>query len=273
VPTGSRWISPHTPHLNAGSQVSRIALLGDVHANLPALEAVLDHASQQGAFSLWNTGDFVGYGPFPEEVVRRLVEVKALSVIGNYDLKVLKVPKRKDKWNKTKHPQKWLAFKWAYEQLSKESRQYLKTVPKELRFVEGGKHILMTHASQASIEEALTPDTLQERLEELLELSAADGQARADLILFGHSHVPFTRRVEGAWFVNPGSVGRPDDGDPRASYAVLTFEEGSFAAEHFRVAYDVERSVAAIQAHGLPEAFAQMLIQGRDLESILKFEE
>jgi putative phosphoesterase len=248
--------------------MSRIALLGDVHANLPALDAVLEHAGGQGASAVWNTGDFVGYGPFPEEVVRRLVEIQAPSVIGNYDLKVLKVPKRKEKWKKTKHPQKWLAFKWAYEQLSKESRQYLKTVPRELRFVEGGKRVLMTHASQASIEEALTPETPPARFQELLELSAAGGQTRADLVLFGHSHVPFARQVEQAFFVNPGSVGRPDDGDPRASYAMLTFEEDNFMVEHFRVAYDVERSVAAIRAHGLPEIFAQMLIQGRELEAV-----
>ena len=247
----------------------KIALLGDVHANLPALEAVLEHARQQGAGAAWNTGDFVGYGPFPEEVVQRLMQENALSVIGNYDLKVLKVPKRRGKWSTTKHPQKWLAFQWAYERLSKESRQYLKSLPKEIRFQEGGLSLLLTHASPASIEEALTPDTPQARLRELLEMTASGGETRADAILFGHSHVPFTRRVEGAWFVNPGSVGRPDDGDPRAAYAVLTVGEGEFTVELIRVAYDVARSVAAIRAYGLPEAFARMLLQGRDLEAVL----
>lgn len=248
----------------------KVALLGDVHANLPALEAVLEHASHQGAWTVWNTGDFIGYGPFPEESIWRLVEVQALSVIGNYDLKVLKVPKRKDKWNKTKHPQKWLAFRWAYEQLSEQSRGYLKSLPRQVRLQESGLEMLLTHASPASIEEALTPATPEERLQALMEMTASGESRRVDALLFGHSHMPFARRVEAAWFVNPGSVGRPDDGDPRAAYAVLTIEEGSLAVEHYRVAYDVERSVEATRALGLPEAFAQMLIQGRDLESVLE---
>ena len=66
-----------------------VALIGDVHANLPALEAVLDHAAGQGVDAVWNVGDFVGYGAFPDEVVRRLRREGVLSIVGNYDLKVL----------------------------------------------------------------------------------------------------------------------------------------------------------------------------------------
>lgn len=250
--------------------MGKIALLGDVHANLPALQAVLEHAGEQGAGEVWNTGDFVGYGPFPEESVQRLREVQAVSVIGNYDLKVLKVPKRQDKWNKSKQPQKWLAFRWAYEHLSPESRAYFKSLPRQARLQAGGKRILLSHAGPASIEEVLTPQTPEKRLRELLEMTAAKNEPPVEALVFGHSHLPFTRRVQGAWFINPGSVGRPDDGDPRAAYAVLTAGEGEFTVEHFRVEYDLERSVAAIRAHGLPEAFAQMLLQGRELEGVLE---
>ena len=111
----------------------KIALIGDVHANLPALEAVLAHAHQQGVEAIWNLGDFLGYGAFPDEVVVRLRAEGALSIIGNYDLKVLKFPKRKEKWDKSKHPQKYLAFQWAYEHLSKESRKYLRSLPEEIQ--------------------------------------------------------------------------------------------------------------------------------------------
>jgi diadenosine tetraphosphatase ApaH/serine/threonine PP2A family protein phosphatase len=73
-----------------------------------------------------------------------------------------------------------------------------------------------------------------------------------------------------AWFINTGSVGRPDDGDPRACYAILSIGRDLFQVEHYRVAYDIARAVQAIQINGLPEEFAQMHIQGRDLESVIE---
>jgi putative phosphoesterase len=242
----------------------RVALIGDVHANLPALEAVLAHAREGGATRIWNIGDFVGYGPFPDEVVRRLRREGAISIVGNYDLKVLKFKKKQDKWRTSKRPEKWLAFKWAYEHLSKESRMYLRSLSPELRMRVAGRRILLTHASPASNEEHLTPDTPTERLRELA------GMADADLVICGHSHQPFTRQVQGVWFINTGSVGRPDDGNPRATYAILTIEPDVFEVRHYRVEYDVARVVAAIRDEGLPEAFAQMLMQGNNLDMVAK---
>jgi putative phosphoesterase len=242
----------------------RVALIGDVHANLPALEAVLDHAREQGATRIWNIGDFVGYGAFPDEVVGRLRREEAISIVGNYDLKVLKFKKKQDKWRTSKRPEKWLAFKWAYEHLSKESRMYLRSLSPEIRMRVAGRRILLTHASPASNEEHLTPDTPTKRLRELA------GMADADLVICGHSHQPFTRQVQGVWFINTGSVGRPDDGDPRAAYAILTIEPDVFEVRHYRVEYDVARAVAAIRDRGLPEAFAQMLLQGNNLDVAAK---
>lgn len=242
----------------------KIALVGDVHANLPALESVLEHARQQEVEAIWNIGDFVGYGPFPDEVIKRLRKSGAVSIAGNYDLKVLRFPKKKKKWRKSKMPRKWLAFKWAYKNLSKKSRKYLRSLPRERRLEQDGKSVLLTHGSPASNEEPLTPDTPEERLVELAEI------AQADIIVCGHSHKAFTHRAAGATFINTGSVGRPDDGDPRAAYAILAFDAGGFAVEHFRLEYDIDRAVAAVREAGLPEAFAQMLIAGVDLVTILE---
>jgi putative phosphoesterase len=242
----------------------KVALLGDVHANLPALEAVLAHARQQGAEALWNIGDFVGYGAFPEQSVQLLRKEGALSVVGNYDLKVLDFPQKKKKWKRSKRTEKYLAFRWAYDNLSEESRRYLGSLPREIRLEVEGRRVLLIHASPASIEEHLYPDTTTDRLRELAHL------AEADMIIFGHSHRAFARQVDGVWFINTGSVGRPDDGDPRACYAFLRIEAESLEVRHFRVAYDVERAVAAIRANGLPRAFAQMMRQGYDLDTVLE---
>ncbi|MDY7079102.1 MAG: metallophosphoesterase family protein [Chloroflexota bacterium] len=240
----------------------KVALIGDVHANLPALEAVLAHIREQNIAKIWHVGDFVGYGAFPDQVVQRLRKENVLSIIGNYDLKVLQFKQKKKKWRKKKQPQKYLAFEWAYENLSKKNRKYLRFLSKEIRVKVKGRRILLTHGSPASNDEPLTPDTSEKRLRELARI------ARADVVICGHSHQPFVRQVDDVWFINTGSVGRPDDGDPRACYAVLQFGSKQIQVQHHRVEYDVERAVAAIHEHKLPEAFAQMIIQGRSLDKI-----
>ena len=241
----------------------KVALIGDVHANLPALEAVLEHVRQHGVETIWNVGDFVGYGAFPNQVVKRLRKENALSIVGNYDLKVLRFKKKKNKWRKKKHPDKFLAFQWAFENLSKKNRKYLRSLPREIRLPVEGWRILLTHGSPASDAEHLTPDTPKKRLRELAQM------ANVDAIICGHSHQPFARQVDDVRFVNTGSVGRPDDGDPRACYAILYLGPKRFQVHHYRVEYDVEKAVAAIRKHGLPEAFAQMALQGRALDAVL----
>lgn len=242
-----------------------IGLIGDIHANLPALEAVFAHATLNGVQEFWNIGDFVGYNAFPEESVRFIQQhANVTSIIGNYDLKVLKIEKKREKWSATKAPEKMLSFEWTYEQLSNESKSYLDALPEQREIPIEGRRVLLTHGSPASHDEHLLPGTPVERMRELA------GMTDANVIIFGHSHVPFARMVEGKWFINTGSVGRPDDGDPRAAYAILSLEEGDLEVVHFRIPYDIERAVEAIRRAGLPEDFAQMIRQGRNLDSIQK---
>jgi putative phosphoesterase len=241
----------------------KVALIGDVHANLPALEVVVTHARSQGVDAIWNTGDLVGYGAFPDSVVRRLWHENSLSILGNYDLKVLKFKNKHQKWRKSKHPLKFQAFGWAYEQLTKKSRRYLRSLPREKRFESGGKRILLTHGSPVSSKEPLTPNTPEVRLRELAQI------AQVDVILCGHSHQPFARDVDDVWFINPGSVGRPDDGDPRTGYAVIDLAADHLQIAHHRLEYDVKRAVTEIRERGLPEAFAQMTLHGHPLDQVI----
>ena len=240
----------------------RIALIGDVHANLHALEAVLLHATDHGTRAIWNVGDFVGYGAFPNEVIDLLRRLKAVSIIGNYDQKALKVKKMQAKWASKKIPEKWLAFNWAYQHLSASNRRYLKNLPEQERLKVKGWKINLVHGSPASIDEHLTPDTPEARLNELAEM------ANADVIICGHSHQPFARWIGDVLFINTGSVGRPDDGDPRATYAILKIKRKMVEVVHYRVEYDVAQAANAIRAKQLPEVFAQMLLQGRSLEEV-----
>lgn len=241
----------------------RVALIGDVHANLPALDAVLEHAESQAVEAIWNVGDFVGYNAFPEEVVQRLRAEGAISVVGNYDLKVLKFPKKKAKWRAKKRPEKYMAFKWAYKSLSEQSRAYLSSLPRDVRLEVAGRRVMLTHGSPSSVSEHLYVDTPEERLLELA------GIAQADVIVVGHSHIAFSRQVDDVWFTNTGSVGRQDDGDPRAAYAVMDLDDGEVKVWHHRIDYDIEVATAAIRQAGLPRAFEEMVRQGRKLDWIL----
>jgi putative phosphoesterase len=242
----------------------KVAIIGDIHANLPALEAVLAHARAQGVEAIWNVGDFVGYGPFPDEVIQLLRRDYALSTSGSYDRKVLRFKKRKKKWRREKKLEKYLACQWAYERLSKKNRRYLRFLSREIRMKVQTRRVFVTHTSPGSGKKSLTADTPAKHLGEMAR------EARADIIVCGHSHQAFVRQVEHAWFINPGSVGQPRDGDPRASYALLQITPDDIQVDPYRLEYDMDALVTAMRSHNLPEAFVQMALQGRDLDAILE---
>lgn len=242
-------------------------MLSDVHANLPALEAVLGHGRERDVDAVWNAGDTVGYGAFPNEVIERLRHEKTATILGNYDGKVLRFPERQKTWRRKKPAQKFLAFQWAHQTLTKESFRYLSTRSDQVEMDLPGRHVLLTHGSPASPRKHLTSEAPRVRLSELT------SAAGCDIVVCGHSHRAFVCEVEDVLFINPGSVGRPDDGDPRASYAIADFDglaTRKVEVRHYRVSYDVERAAAAVRKEGLPEAFAQMAILGLALDEALE---
>ena len=233
----------------------KIAVLSDIHANLQALEKVISDAEARGINVFVNAGDSVGFGACPNEVVELLCEKNVLSILGNYDIEVIE-GKAKAKGEKN------LALKFARKELAKSCECYLYSLPRELRFEVAGKKMLVTHGSPESIEEHIFHDTPDERLKILADT------AKADLIIVGHSHEQFWRQANEACFVNPGSVGRPGDGNPQAAYAILSFNP--FKVDLIRLDYDVEAAADALRKKGLPESFAQMLLRGVSLDTIIK---
>lgn len=231
---------------------AKIAVISDIHGNLPALEAVVADAHAGGAEEIWNLGDCLGYVPFPTQVLELLKREKAVSIIGNYDLKVLSFPREARAWKANKKRCKYVAFRCNYESLKKKDRKYLKSLPEQLRLTRCGMKVLLTHGSADSIEEPLGPQTPLTRLRELA------GSCHADVIACGHSHAPFDRKIAATHFVNPGSVGIPHGNSLSARYAVLDFTEHALFVRHRKVEYDVERAKRAIHAAKQPKELAEL---------------
>jgi putative phosphoesterase len=252
--TGLTITGKKTKQLLANPQV-KIGVMSDVHANLQAIERIFEDAEGRGTEIFLNAGDSIGFGPYPNEVIEMLCEKNVLSILGNYDLEVME-SKAKAKGEKK------IAFEFAKKELAKSCEYYLRSLPYELRLEVAGKKLFVTHGSPQSIDEHIYHDTPVERLKTL-----ADA-AKADVIIVGHSHDQFMREANGFCFVNPGSAGRPGDGNPQTAYAILSFNP--FNVELIRLDYDVTAAADALRKKGLPESFAQMLLRGVSLETIIE---
>jgi putative phosphoesterase len=241
----------------------KVAVIADIHANLPGLEAVLTHAREQDVKAIWNTGDIVGYGSYPEEVIECLRREGVLSTIGSYDYQVLRFKKRRERLRKKERKEEFVALEWAYEQISKKSRKYLRFLSQEMRMTVKGRRVVLTHGCPGDADESIDPDEPQEFLAQLAR------KVEADLIVCGRTHEPYACEAEGTWFINPGSAGLPVDGDPRASYAIVQIGTEEIQVKHHRVGYNVEQLLGDMRKKGLPEAFTEMFRQGRDLKTVL----
>jgi predicted phosphodiesterase len=245
----------------------RYALISDIHANLPALEAVLADIDEQTCDATYHVGDLVGYAPWPNEVVALLVERGISGVSGNYDsttgldYKHCGCRYEDPRQEALSHR----SFEWTKAACSATTRQLLAALPFRIDL-----HPLGGHASGPQIVLVHGTPTLntvywhESRSDEFcLKMAELAGLKAGDVIAFGHTHLPWHRVVDGIHFVNTGSVGRPKDGDSRAGYTLVNVEgDGAIAAQHVRVAYDVSRASAGIRASDLPDEFAWYLESG-----------
>jgi predicted phosphodiesterase len=243
----------------------KIALISDIHANLPALEAVLADIDRADVDAIHHLGDLVGYAPWPNEVIELLAQRGITGVSGNYDSTVATAYDHCG--CRYEDPaQEALAhrsYEWTLEHTTPASKQRLAALPFRLDLRPQGGHasgptITLVHG-------APTLNTLYwtaDRSDDFCRQMAERVRARSgDMIAFGHTHLSWHRMVDDIHFVNTGSVGRPKDGDPRAEYVVV--EVGSpMTVEFRRVEYDVERAAQGILASDLPDEFAEFLRRG-----------
>jgi predicted phosphodiesterase len=245
----------------------RYALISDIHANLPALDAVLaDLAARAGVDATFHLGDLVGYAPWPDEVVSRLREAHIAGVAGNYDSTVAThAPHCGCRYEDPRQEElSHLSYAWTLAHTSAASKAWLGTLPfrVDLRPLGGhasGPTVILLHGNQV----LNTVYVHAERSDDfLLKMDAAVGARAGDVVCFGHTHVPWHRVVKGVHYVNTGSVGRPKDGDPRAGYVLLDVSSSGVAVEIVRVSYDVEAAARGIVQSTLPAEFAEYLRRG-----------
>jgi predicted phosphodiesterase len=245
----------------------RYALISDIHANLPALEAVLDHiAEQPNIDATYHIGDLVGYAPWPNETVALLRSRGIEGVAGNYDSTVAADYKHCGcKYEDARQEElSHLSFAWTKQHTSAETKQMLGALPFRLDVKPNGGHaagpsVVLVHGTP-------TLNTLywtEDRPDSFcLQMASLAGAKAGDVIAFGHTHLPWHRLVDGIHFVNTGTVGRPKDGDWRAGYTTVEFRDGDVCVEFARLDYDVEKAIRAIQASDLPDDFAEILRTG-----------
>jgi len=241
---------------------TRLAIFSDIHANLPAMEVVKEHMEGGRFDAVYCLGDIGGYAAQPNEVQQLIMAMGCPTVLGNYDEGV--GFDREDCGCHYTTPfdieMSERSFRWTRRHTSEENKAWLRSLPREIRLEAEGLRVLLCHGSPRSTTEYL----FENRSEGFLRQFTAGGKhdARADVIVFGHTHVPYHRVVAGVHFVNTGSVGRPKDGDPRAGYCLLTLDAGRVVVEQTRLPYDVEAACARLLQAGLPPCFADYLRSG-----------
>jgi putative phosphoesterase len=233
---------------------TRIAIFSDLHGNSAATEAVLAAIDAEAPDAVYNLGDLVGYGAKPNETIA-LIHARGIpTIMGNYDDGVgfdrdecgcaYTDPEEEARGQQS--------LFWTRAETTPENKAYLRTLLPEIRFEAEGKRFRLVHGSPRRMNEYLFEDRDPRSLARI-----AKG-AEADVLVFGHTHKPWVREIEGVLMVNDGSVGKPKDGDPRAAWALLTVEPRQpVQFEVRRVPYDVAAMAAAIRAaEGLPDHFA-----------------
>lgn len=253
---------------DAESARVKYALVSDVHANLPALDAVLAAIARRGDVdATYHLGDLVGYAPWPNEVVERVYATGMAGVSGNYDSTVATGYthcgcRYEDRRQEALSHE---SYAWTRAHVSLATKQFLARLPFRLDLRPLGGHrsgptLTLVHGTPLNNTMYWSDDRPDAFC---LKMAAVAGARAGDLIAFGHTHKPWHRVVDGVHFLNTGSVGRPKDGDWRPGFAIVEVDAaGAIAIELVRVGYDVERAIDAIHRSELPDDFGEYLRYG-----------
>lgn len=237
----------------------KIALFSDIHANLPALEAFFVDMEIQKPDMVFCLGDLIGYNIWPNEVINEVRKRKIPTILGNHEEEICKMPNDDSAIDQGAEIG---SSEFTNRILGNSEKAYLQSLPShiklEFKFNGTATNLLMVHGSPRRVNEYIFEDADEQDLRLLMK------EANASVMCFGHTHKPFHRILKDdnglmMHAINLGSLGKPKDGDPRASYVLLELSAEGIAVEFKRVAYDVEKAANAVEESPLSNKYADML--------------
>lgn len=236
----------------------KFAVISDIHSNLYALEAVIKDIENKGIELVYCTGDLVGYGPRPNEVIDLLRNKNIPTVMGNYDdaignMRLICGCDYKDEKSLLLGEK---SMSWTSDNTTERNKKWLRELPGEISLSMFGLKIKLVHGSPRALNEYLYQNTPERYLNELLR------EFEMDVLVCGHTHLPYIKRVPAGYVINAGSAGKPKHGNPNATYVVLT-SDGGLHVEIIEVPYDYEATAVEIERSGLPGEFAGIVRTGR----------
>ena len=236
--------------------MNAVAVVTDIHANLHALRAALRRLEELEIERVYCGGDLVGYGPHPNEVCALIEDRKIPTIYGNYDHAIGRDLEDCGCAYVDQHDRELgqRSVEWTLAHTSRRSKEFMRGLPFDLRFEVGGNRVRLVHGSPRKVNEYMFEGKPARTFERIA--AGAD----CDVLVFGHTHRPWIREYGGVLFVNCGSVGKPKDGDPRGSFAILRPAVESVEVTIERVAYDAETVARQVVEAGLPSEYGEKLV-------------
>ncbi len=222
----------------------RIAVISDIHSNHYALLEVLNDINNRHIDTMICTGDLVGYMPFANEVIDLIREHKILTLKGNHDAYISSIERVSTQVfqdMKVEEIVKSASAIYTSYVLTKSNLQFLKDLPNHISLNFEGLQILFVHGSPRSISEYMYED--YELLQEIT------SSTKADVIVSGHTHLPYHLKVGNKDIINAGSIGKPKHGNSNSTYVIIDVSTGKINTEIIEVAYDVDQMIEAIRSN------------------------
>jgi len=222
-----------------------VGLISDVHSNATALKAVLSEMDKIGVEKILHAGDIIGYNPYPNETIEMFIENKIISILGNHDRAIITGD------ISDFNPYAAAALLWTKRVLLPEHFGYIQTLKNWEHFTRDNIHIVAIHGSPRDVDEYVFPVNVNAHF-------LAD--AKADVLVLGHTHVQFKKEYAQGIVLNPGSVGQPRDENADAAFAV--YDTATGAAKLKRISYDIEKVIEDMRNAHLPDKLGLRLRYG-----------
>ena len=230
----------------------RIAVISDIHGNIYALEEVLKDIQKQDVNLIICLGDLVGYGCNPNDVIEKIRDEKILCIKGNYDASVVD----KDYTFIRENEINSFSLPWAVKTVTTENIEFLKELPQTIVLEFNNKKIQFVHGSPRKINEYLTED--YEKINEIID------DLNYDILVCAHTHIPYIKEIGNKLIINDGSVGKPKNGTPHGTYALLNISPDNFSAKINVVPYDYKKIMSKMENLNFPEKLIKSYELGRE---------